>query len=43
MLAARTLKERGGIWTLRHPQPAVAGLALTGVDQMFAIEEDRRV
>jgi anti-anti-sigma factor len=44
VLAARTLKERGGILALRHPQPAVARLlALTGADQMFAIEEDRRV
>jgi anti-anti-sigma factor len=43
VLPARTLKERGGILALRHPQPAVARLALTGADQMFAIEEDRRV
>jgi anti-sigma B factor antagonist len=38
VLAARTLKERGGILTLLHPQAAVARvLALTGAEQAFTI------
>ena len=39
VLAARTLKERGGTLVLLHPQPAVArSLAVTGAEQMFAID-----
>ena len=39
VLAARTLKERGGTLALLHPQPALARLlALTGADQMIAID-----
>ena len=38
VLAARTLKERGGTLVLLHPQPAVVRLlAVTGAEQMFAI------
>jgi anti-sigma B factor antagonist len=39
VLAARTLKERGGTLVLLHPQPALARvLALTGAERMFAID-----
>ena len=39
VLAARTLKERGGTLVLLHPQPAVArSLTVTGAEQMFAID-----
>jgi anti-anti-sigma factor len=39
VLAARTLRERGGTLVLLHPQPAVTRLlALTGADQAFAID-----
>jgi anti-anti-sigma factor len=38
MLAARTLKERGGRLILLHPQRPVAKmLAMLGADQMFTI------
>ncbi len=38
VLAARTLRERGGTLVLLHPQPAVArSLAVTGAEQMFTI------
>lgn len=39
VLAARTLRERGGTVALRHPRPALARvLELTGAEQMFEIE-----
>ena len=39
VLAARTLKERGGNLVLLHPQPAVArSLTVTGAEQMFVID-----
>ena len=39
VLAARTLKKRGGTLVLLHPQAVVAWLlALTGGDQMLAID-----
>jgi anti-sigma B factor antagonist len=38
VLAAKTLKDRGGTLVLRHPQPTVARvLALTGAEQVFTI------
>lgn len=44
VLAARTLKERGGSLTLLHPQRAVArSLALMGAEQMFTIRQEAQV
>jgi len=41
LLAARTLRERGGSLVLLRPQQPVARvLALTGAEQMFTIRED---
>jgi anti-anti-sigma factor len=40
VLADRTLKQRGGGLTLRHPQPVVArALSLLGVDQAIDIRD----
>ena len=41
VLAARTLRKRGGVLVLVHPRPTVArSLALTGAEQMFTIREE---
>ncbi len=41
VLAARTLRQRGGNMVLLRPQHAVARiLALTGAEQMFTIREE---
>lgn len=43
VLAARTLRERGGSMVLLRPQHAVARvLALTGAEQMFTIRGETR-
>ncbi len=44
VLAALTLKDRGGGMTLLHPQPPVArALALVGADQVVTIDGERGI